>query len=231
MGILIEPPNIASFNVRAFFSTRRFVGENGQIRDLLSEQLAMPAAKIYMPAQKHTSTIHVLEKDTGPVTADAVITENRDVLIGVLVADCVPVLLYDDNKRVAGAVHAGWRGTAAQILKKTINAMTERFNCLPEDISVAIGPSIRQCSYEVGEEVKNGVVQATGNGDYFSQEGDKYFVDLSTANRIQALNAGVLQAKIWQSQECTFCNPDRFYSYRYLKGASCGRQGGFIGMW
>jgi len=231
MGILIEPPNTASFNIRAFFSTRKLVGENEQVRDVLAKELDIPRAQIYLPVQKHTNTIHVLETETEPVTADAVITGRKDVLIGVLVADCVPILLYDGKKEVAGAVHAGWRGTATQILKNTITAMTEKFNCLPENISVAIGPSIRQCSYEVGEDVKNGVKAATGKGDYFYRKGDKYFVDLSTANRIQALNAGIPQENVWQSEECTFCSPERFYSYRYAKGTSTGRQGGFIGMW
>ncbi|MCK5505317.1 MAG: polyphenol oxidase family protein, partial [Thermodesulfovibrionia bacterium] len=70
----------------------------------------------------------------------------------------------------------------------------------------------------------------TGEGDYFSKRDEKYYIDLSTANKIQALNAGILPENIWQSGECTFCSPDKFYSYRYLKGSE-GRQGGFIGIW
>ncbi len=108
--------------------------------------------------------------------------------------------------------------------------MNERFNCAYEDILVAIGPSIRQCSYEVDEDVKIEVQRATGDGNYYCKQSEKYFLDLSSANKIQALSIGVSQENIWQSEECTFCNPDRFYSYRYSKDLA-GRQGGFIGMW
>ena len=231
MGKVIVPPNTASFNVRAFFSTKAFNNENEQVVEALARELDIPIDRIYLPVQKHTNRIYALEKITGPVIADAVVTPRKNILIGVLVADCVPILLYDGTREVAGAVHAGWRGTAAQIVKNAIIMMKERYECRPEDISVAIGPSIRQCSYEVGEDVKNRVKDATGKGDYYSQKGNRHFVDLSTANRIQALVAGIPPDNIWQSGECTFCGPDRFYSYRYSKGSVTGRQGGFIGMW
>lgn len=230
MKLFIEPPNIALSNINAFFTTKIFVMDYDHINDALSRKLNISKDSIYLPVQKHTNKIHILDTDHKPVVADAVITDKKHILIGVLVADCVPILLHDKIKGVIGAVHAGWRGTAAQILKKTIASMQERFRSLPEDISVAIGPSIRQCSYEVDEDVNIAVQEATGEGDYYRRQGDKYYVDLSSANRIQALSMGVPLQNIWQSDECTFCKPEKYYSYRY-SGGSSGRQGGFIGMW
>jgi YfiH family protein len=228
--MFIQPPNINSSDTKAFFTTRQFNEENVPVSKALSAEFNIPESNIFLPVQKHTDRVYVLKSGHERVIADAVISDRENVLIGVIVADCVPVLLYDREKRVIGAVHAGWKGTASQILKEVIRRMQAEFNSLPEDILIAIGPSIRQCSYEVGEDVKEEVVKGTGEGDYFSKRDEKYFIDLSTANKIQALNTGVLPENIWQSGECTFCNPDKFYSYRYLKG-SAGRQGGFIGIW
>lgn len=181
-----------------------------------------------MPIQKHTDKVLILESSLEPRIADAVVMKDRNVLLGVQVADCVPVLIYEKGKGVSSAVHAGWRGTAEGILKKTIAAMTERFMCRAEDILVAIGPSIRGCCYQVDYEVVHRVGQATGAGEYYRKKGEKYYLDLSAANRLQALSMGVSEKNIWISPDCTFSNPDKYCSYRFA-GGSTGRQGGFIG--
>jgi YfiH family protein len=226
---LIEPPVFSSGNIRAFFTTK-ITGDTDETVKAVTGETRIPEERIYLPVQKHTGTVHVLESDLKPVVADAVVTGRRGILIGVLVADCVPVLVYEPVRNIAAAVHAGWRGTAQQILKNTITVMREKFGCLPRNMSVAIGPSIRQCSYEVGGEVKEAVQRATGEGPYYHGEGDKFFIDIASANRIQALSMNVPEESIWQSGECTFCNPEKYHSYRY-SGDCAGRQGGFIIMW
>lgn len=215
--------------MQAFFTTK-IMGDTAETVEAVSKEINISGDRIYLPVQKHTGTVHVLESDMKPVVADAVVTGSTGVLIGVLVADCVPVLVYEPVRKVAGAVHAGWRGTAQQILKNTIAVMCEKFDCLPLDMSVAIGPSIRQCSYEVGGEVKEVVERATGEGSYYHREGEKFFIDIASANRIQALSMSVREERIWQSRECTYCNPGKYHSYRYA-GNCAGRQGGFIIMW
>jgi len=230
MEKLIIPPNLDFPDFRAFFTTRGFVNNHNHVREAMSQEFNIPGDKIYLPVQKHTSRIQVLESGMSPDMADAVVTARKNIFIGILVADCVPILLYDKKVEGIGAVHAGWRGTAKQILKKTIQVMQDRFCSSPCNILMAIGPSIRQCSYEVDEDVKSSVEGATGQGDYFRREGNKYYIDLSSANRMQALSIRILPENIWQSEECTYCNPERFYSYRRSKGTQ-GRQGGFIGMW
>ena len=228
--MLIEPPNLTSSDTTAFFTTRNFFDNNNTIKEVLVNNFNISKDNIYLPVQKHTNKIHLLESNSEPEIADAVVTKRKNVFIGVLVADCVPVLLCDSNKGVIGAVHAGWRGTAKGILKNTIIAMQENFNCAARDILIALGPSIRKCSYEVGRDVQREVKRATGEGDYYSKREDGYFIDLSSANKIQALMEGISEDNIWQSDDCTFCNPHKYYSYRYSSG-STGRQGGFIGMW
>lgn len=218
-------PDIFGGRVIAFFT-----GKNpGADLSEISRLAGIAEKHIYMPVQKHTDKVVVLDAVAGPVIADAVITNRKDILIGVQVADCVPVLLYDGARGVIGAVHAGWRGTASGILKNAIRECAGRFRSNPEDIRIAIGPSIKICCYEVDPDVARAVEKATGPGDYISHKGSKYHIDLPKANRIQAISEGVKKENISISEDCTFCNPDKYCSYRYSKGTTC-RQGGFIRM-
>lgn len=225
MEKFINPDNITYPHFNAFFTTKSL---NGNLKEI-AKNIGISENRIYIPMQKHTDKVIVLDDDLSPKIGDAVITKEKGVLIGVQVADCVPVILCDIRKHVIGAVHAGWRGTADEILKKTIFAMTERFYSTPEDIMLAIGPSIRWCCYHVGYDVLESVIKTTGTGEYHMQKGETYCLDLATANKYQAMSMGVPQENIWMSNECTFCYPERFYSYRYAKGPT-GRQGGFIGI-
>ena len=230
MESIIQSPNIRSAGMRAFFTSKHFSANHNSMRDALRKELSLEKDKVYLPIQKHTSHIHVLESNLDPVVADAVITDRPEILIGIIVADCVPVLVYDQKNKIIGAVHAGWKGTAGGILEKTLLLMMERFRARPNDVLVSIGPSIKQCSYEVDPHVKDAVESRTGPGNYADARGDKFMVDLAEANRIQALNSGVQERNIWKSEDCTYCNPDKYYSYRHRKETT-GRQGGFIGMW
>jgi YfiH family protein len=184
---------------------------------------------LYMPEQKHTCEVMVLGSDLVTRVSDAVVTGRSDVLLGVQVADCVPILLYDRRNAAVGAVHAGWRGTAQGILKKTIRVMAERYGSVPGDILMAMGPAIRWCCYKVGSDVLEAVRKETGEGRYHLERDGTLCLDLPSANWQQAVSVNIPEDNIWLSEECTYCHPDKFYSYRYSKGPT-GRQGGFIGM-
>jgi len=223
---LVIRPDIFNGDVKAFF-TKKSVGTD---INRLSGILSIRKLDVFLPVQKHTDEVLVLSSDPKPEIADAVITNREGILIGVQVADCVPILLFDEKNSVIGAVHAGWRGTAAGIVKKTMNVMSERFGSLPPDIRIALGPSIRWGCYEVDREVKDAVCEASGDGEYFFEgRGGKCSVDLCSANICQALSAGIPEENIWSSDECTYCNPGEYYSYRYDKVIR-GSQGGFIGI-
>ena len=224
MNNLICPDN---FNgVRAFFTMRSLGSDISRISNILS----IEEDDIFFPVQRHTDNILVIGSDLKPAIADAVVTDRKRLLLGVKVADCVPILLFDRKRAIIGAVHAGWRGTAAQIIRKTIRLMMEDFGSSPLDIAVALGPSIRKKCYHVDREVKEAVCYATGEGDYYTEDiNGKYCIDLSTANILQVQSLGVPVENIWSSDECTFCNPEKYYSFRYRKDGN-GRQGGFIGI-
>ena len=231
-------------NIRAFF-TGMIPGAD---RAAVCRLMGISDQDLIMPVQRHTSRVLVYagRQTEMPAGADAVITDLEGVAAGVKTADCVPVLLADEKTGAIGAVHAGWRGTAASILPAAIEKMNEVYGCRPEDIKLAIGPSIRGCCYEVGRDVF-GKVRAAAGGltgltglagpDFFNpgaaNENKNVYLDLAMANRSQALRAGIQAENIWVSEMCTCCNPDRFHSYRRetkmgLTGREGGRQGGFI---
>jgi YfiH family protein len=157
---------------------------------------------------------------------DALITDLKGVVLNVLTADCVPILLFDEKKEVVAAIHAGWKGTKAQIVSKTVQKMKEVYGCDPKDIIAGIAPSIGDCCYEVGEEVAEHFFDIP---EGFSSKGEKYMLDLPLINKKQLLGAGVQEENIEMSHTCTACDVERFFSYRKEQGCS-GRFMSMIGM-
>ncbi len=132
-------------------------------RKRLGRLLKAGGVQLVTLRQRHTDIVQVLDslKPRGRrerdgawrLPGDALVTNQPGLLLAVQVADCVPVLLADPKRRVVAAAHAGWRGSCQRIVEKTLGVMQQRFGTDPADVRVAIGPSIRQCCYEVGREV------------------------------------------------------------------------------
>jgi YfiH family protein len=166
-----------------------------------------------------------------PPECDAVVTDRSGLALCIKTADCVPVFLADPVRRVIGAVHAGWKGTALQIVEKAVKEMVQRFGTSPSDLSAVIGPAIGPCCYEVD----TGVYQAMSNDpqrDSFFHarpEEGKWMLDLFLASRLQLIRSGVPAQHIRQTDLCTACHPELFFSHRAQKG-NAGRQLNFIMM-
>ncbi len=158
---------------------------------------------------------------------DGMVTDEAGVTLAILVADCVPVLVADVRRRVVGAFHAGWRGTAAGIVEEGIGRMREEFGARAEDMVAAIGPSIGVCCYEVGDEVREGL-RRFGEGLGRGQN-----VDLWEANRRQLVGAGLAAERVWVAGECTACAREdgrrKYFSHRAERGFT-GRSMGAIGI-
>lgn len=163
------------------------------------------------------------ERGSGKVEADAVITDIPDLAVGILTADCIPILGVDRKKLVIAAIHAGWRGTLKGIAKKTVQDMVKVFGCSGEDIVFAIGPSIGDCCYEVEIRYLKGI-----EGDrYLSKRDVRYFFNLRGMNHDQLLSAGIPYKSISHIDICTMCNSGLFFSHRG-DGPLTGRQLNFI---
>lgn len=161
--------------------------------------------------------------------SDAILTDQRDIAIGVLTADCVPILLADPDHAVIGAVHAGWRGTLQGIARKVLDRMIHRFGTRPEDLFVAVGPSIGECCYEVDEAVMGPFRSSGWNWQSFSRyKGkEKWYLDLALANIEQMRDAGMRDERCSWIRVCTACNNDILFSYR-AEGTGVGEQISFI---
>lgn len=157
---------------------------------------------------------------------DALITNQKGVMLTILSADCVPVLLYDKEKEVVAGIHAGWKGTRAKIVAKTVQKMKKIYDCDPGDIIAGVAPAIGRCCYEVDKEVAEHFFDEPRS---FDLQGEKYMLDLPYINKKQLLDAGVLEEHIEMSNICTACDVERFFSYRKEQGCS-GRFMSMIGL-
>jgi len=142
---------------------------------------------------------------------DALVTDEIGRSIGVRTADCVPMLLLDAKKRAIAAVHAGWRGTAAQVVARAIERMRSEFATDAGDLYAAIGPCIRACCYEVGKEVAE---QFEGGSLEENAATGKHRLNLPHTNRAQIQRAGVSPERIFDCGLCTRCESAHFFSYR-----------------
>ncbi|MEA3418813.1 MAG: peptidoglycan editing factor PgeF [Campylobacterota bacterium] len=157
---------------------------------------------------------------------DALVTDQAGVMLTILTADCVPILLYDPVRRVVAAAHAGWKGTEAKIVMKTVEVMKKRFGSEPSDILAGIAPAIGRCCYEVGEDV---ALHFPDYSDVWDQKDTKYMLDLPLINKKQLIASGIVEKNIEMSDLCTACEVEQFFSYRKENGCS-GRFMSMIGM-
>jgi YfiH family protein len=160
---------------------------------------------------------------------DALLEDAPGAVVAVRTADCIPILLIDERRRAVAAVHAGWRGTAAGIAQRALEAMRERFGTDAGDVHAAIGPGIGECCFEVGPEVAaifGSAVTAVGRNDMGN---DRVHIDLAAENRRQLLEAGVTGERIYASNLCTKCLSGDFHSFRRDREAA-GRLFSFAGI-
>ena len=152
------------------------------------------------------------------IYCDAIVSNAAGVLAGVKTADCVPILIGDPNTGAFAAVHAGWRGTLAEVATKALERMTNEYNTKPQDVHIAIGPAAGACCYEVGSDVINAFKSNVPGQNLFTETRvDHACIDLLKANRGQLILAGVDPERINIAPLCTMCHTDLFFSYRREK--------------
>ncbi|MEA2108341.1 MAG: peptidoglycan editing factor PgeF [Pseudomonadota bacterium] len=163
--------------------------------------------------------------------ADSLITAERGILLGMMTADCLPVLLIDRQARAVAAVHAGWRGILARVVPRTMRAMEMNYGVTPADLLVLLGPCIGHCCYQVGEElIKKFAAEPPFAVDHKWHEelSGNYYLDLVRLQVLQLQELGVLPAAIKVANLCTACE-NFFFSYRREHGIT-GRQIAVVGL-
>ena len=148
------------------------------------------------------------------VEGDALITNLKNVGIGVLTADCVPIILFDEVKHVLSVVHAGWKGTSLRIVQKTIQDIQNKYYSDVKNIFAFIGPSALSCCYEVSDDFKAHFNDFKYKDVIFEKRNNKVFCDVSLCNKLQLLEVGILEQNISrESNMCTMCTSS-FFSHR-----------------
>ena len=203
-------------------------------------ELGFPIEKMVFSDQVHKTEIRkVIQSDCGKgytsgsdiIGVDGLMTNVPNIVLVTFYADCVPLYFYDSAKNAIALSHAGWRGTAMEFGKITVDEMIKEYESNPSDILVGIGPSICEKCFEVGEEV------ATEFNDKFSCSAryvtksqtvsGKYYIDLRGLNKQILIDAGIPEHNIELPYICTKCNTDIFYSHRAM-GAERGNMAAFL---
>jgi len=238
--IIYQSEKISSAGgVEHFFSTRtggistgvfnslNFGTHHGEAKNmatnlaLLKESLQCSDAKFVIPHQTHSDVVAVVDHSNIDDTfenTDALITNLHNVIICIKTADCVPILLFDPIKKVIGAIHAGWRGTAQNIAGKAIAKMGVVYGCSPSNIVAAIGPCISQSNYEVGSEVFESIKPLLAKHEKafttIDNSSGKSNLNLTEANLQLLIQSGIHPKNIEPFERCTHTHSKEFFSAR-----------------
>ncbi|NQV38602.1 MAG: peptidoglycan editing factor PgeF [Candidatus Marinimicrobia bacterium] len=178
--------------------------------------------RLVIPKQTHTNHVLVVDEPAFLPDTDGVITNKRNLILSIQVADCIPVFIADKSTQTIGLIHAGWRGVTNGIILETLNKL-ESLGTIFNNTQVLLGPSIRKCCFEVKEDVLNHFPTEYRNTD----DQGRYWIDLQSMVVDQLIGRGILGKKIADVHQCTKCKNDQFHSYRQ-EGVSAGRMVGLM---
>lgn len=241
--------------------TREAVGKN---RQAFAKKMGAPGLPIVELRQVHSDVIHAVrelpsqlvdEHGRAVLAGDGLVTDVPGILLAIKTADCMPVIIVDKKKKVVGIFHAGWRGTLHRIAEKGVGEMRRWFGSKPENLQAALGPSIRDCCYTVGEEVRDKFRSQFSYADELFREWQTYddihlkypllfltarapghselptqiLLNLAEANRRQLIDGGVREKNIAVLPQCTGCDTKTFFSHRAEHGVT-GRLMAVVGI-
>lgn len=223
--------NYGEFNVNAYCGDKAENIESNRIA--LCKELGIEQDCLIMPHQVHGTEVLNVNEDflrRGQSERkeilegkDALITQMRNVCIAISTADCVPVILYASEHKIAAAIHAGWRGTLQRIVEKTTDVLISNFSVTAAEIKAVIGPSISLKAFEVGNEVYEAFEKESFPMDEIATKiNGKWHIDLWKANKLQLNKLNINDDNISISGICTYDNADNFFSARRL-GIDSGR--------
>jgi YfiH family protein len=210
-----------------WFNLGRHIDDQNARQDAMKNRARLCAAlaidywRIVVPGQVHSGTV-VSAKNETFAQVDAIATDEAGVPILLHFADCTPIILYDPSKRALAVVHAGWKGTAASIVKNAIAFLRDNYGSQPENIVAAVGPAIGSCCYPTNSDVAQRLAATVSNAEGLIVWAEQPRPDLRAINAMQLLEGGVLKVDV--TDICTACQPEMFYSHRQ-SGGKTGRQG------
>ena len=198
--------------------------------EIFCQAFGVKTENCVLSQQTHTANLRIVTRDDAGKgifrerdysDIDGLVTNEKGLVLVTQYADCTPLAFYDPVKRVVATSHGGWRGTVAEIAKKTVEKMASEFGSYPADILCGIGPNIGQCCYEVDDPVINEINKLSYldlPSCYTVKGGGKYMLDLREVNREILIHAGIRPENIDVADLCTCCNSNVFHSHRATKG-------------
>ncbi len=242
-ALLRDTPAVHAFSTRhggvskgpyASLNLSSHVGDDKNHVLLNRQRLLAPFAPAHWVSlrQEHGCNMVEVTRNAGKnIIADGLWTRDPKVMLAILVADCVPIVFVAAKAACVAAVHAGWRGTAAQISAKMVQRLGQN-KIEPQELKVVLGPAIGPCCFEIGVEVAQALRGCAPGADAaLHQVGERWRADLWHLNRLILEEAGILPGHIDVLARCTHCSPELF-SYRRSAALSqvCGRQGALVGL-
>jgi len=194
---------------------RNYAIKNNRVKFI--ESLKINSETIIFPQQVHSNNVKIINKVKIYKETDGLLSLSSNLGIGILVADCVPVFLYATKSNHYGLIHSGWRGSANLITTNAIKKLIDLGN-YPSEIKAVLGPSIGKCCFDIGRDV----VQYFSQENLFLEKGAKYKLDLKNEIFSELINLGLTVKNIYLDSHCTFCNEEKFFSYR-REGINSGR--------
>lgn len=184
--------------------------------------------RLLLPRLKHGTDVFVVEKlEAAPPIADAIVTQLPNVILGITNADCFPVYALDPVQKAVGLAHVGWKGAVGNIVVSLIKAFTTEFKSAKDDILVGIGPGLRKCHFEIQTDI---LPYFTSYPGQVIKRDQRIFVDLEEIITNQLVSAGMVEENIEPSKHCTFCLPEKYYSYRRDKSQLLETMISYIGI-
>lgn len=220
----VSPAPYASLNLGK--STGDDPAHLAENRRRFAEALGFPIDQLAWSKQVHGDRIRYAACPGGAEGFDALITDQPGVVLAVSIADCTPILVLDRKNRAVAAVHAGWRGTVAGIVEKTLQEMSARFGTLGADCLAYVGTCISANAFEVGDEV---AAEFADPFKRYDATRGRFFVDLKKANAAQVLDFGIPPAQLEISPRCTVEHNTDYFSHRREQGRT-GRMLAVIGL-
>ena len=212
------------FTTRSWALGSAFEAERPAAWETVGRSLGADAGALCRAQQAHGASVIVRRMGEPPCgsqpleQADIIISDDPSRVLAIQTADCVPLLVADRRTQVVAAAHAGWKGMAAGVPRKTIEALAREFGSRPSDLVVVAGPSVGACCYEVGVEVRDAFAQ----GGFTEALLQRWFFDGWAATRHQLEEAGIPASQIHSAELCTASHPGVLCSYR-RHGKAAGR--------
>lgn len=232
----LSAEEVAAMGAYAAFNVTDYCGDAPERvernKQWLCDELHLTKEQLWLPRQTHTANVQCIdshfvslgtpERKAALQNVDALITNLPQQCIGVSTADCVPLLIYDEQNAAIAAVHAGWRGTQQRIVQRTLEAMGQKYGTSPNHCKVVVGPSISVDAFEVGDEVVSAFMEVQFPETIVLRHYAKPHIDLWAANVFLLEEMGVDIANVMIANVCTYAHVDTFFSARRL-GINSGR--------